>query len=87
MSEFEVTIAAEVDEEEAVADVFYGAMGVADVRYDGSTWLIRIHVPADSGHIVLPFQSFLLALNEARDRLERLYAKPLPPDAGSHQSF
>jgi hypothetical protein len=73
MSEFEVTVSGEVDQDELIADVIYRGRGVADVRYVDEQWLITLYVPPGSDRRELPFQAFLRALEEAHERLAAVY--------------
>lgn len=78
-NEFEVTVSAEVDEDELIADVIYRGCGVADVRHVEGSWVVTVYVPASSDRVTFPFQGFLASLEEARARLESVYGRELEP--------
>lgn len=77
MTEFEVTVSGEVDEDELIADVIYRGRGVADVRHVEDRWVVTLYLPPSSDRFALPFQGFLQALAEARERLEAVYGHKL----------
>lgn len=75
MSEFEVTISGEVNEEELIADIIHRGRGVADVRHVEGRWVVTLYPPPGSDRLALPFEGFLEALSEARRRLEAVYGR------------
>lgn len=77
MTEFEVTVSGEVDEDELIADVIYRGRGVADVRHVEGRWVVTLYLPPSSDRFALPFLGLLRALAEARERLEAVYGHKL----------
>lgn len=51
MTEFEVTVSGEVDEDELIADVIYRGRGVADVRHVEDRWVVTLYLPRQFGSI------------------------------------
>jgi hypothetical protein len=66
---FYVAIAAEVDEEDLVADIVFAGQQVADVRRLDQVWTVTLYTESGADEIRLPLDGFLAALRQAAERL------------------
>ena len=66
---FYVSVAAEADEPDLVADVVFAGRQVAAVRRVDGVWTVTLYDPSGSEGFKLPFDGLRTALREAAERL------------------
>jgi hypothetical protein len=66
---FYVAVAAEVDEDDLIADVVFEGVGIASVHRRGDALSATFYVSSGRPSLTVPLEGLLVALNEARRRL------------------
>ena len=67
---FYVSVAAEADEPDLVADIAFAGKQVADVRLVDGAWTVTLYDPSGSEGFKLPLDGLHAALRDAAERLE-----------------
>lgn len=68
---FYVSVAAEADEPDLIADIVFAGQQVADVRLVEDVWTVTLYDRQGSEGFKLPLDGLLGALQEAADRLRQ----------------
>jgi hypothetical protein len=68
---FYISVAAEADQPDLVADIVFAGQQVADVRLVEGVWTVTLYDPRGSEGFKLPLDGLRSALREAAERLHQ----------------